>query len=149
MTAHRRVIIIIGYKGFLRAAILIRPAGCVTPHVDGMAGVNSSSCSCIHIILWYKRYGNRPVSAGQAISFWFLLFSPPKLLNNIFKGSFIVSAKMYNNCSAVSPNPLCGVHVGGNTRRYSAKTPIIAKNIIRRYINPKTCSGVENLRPRA
>jgi len=45
------------------------------------------------------------------------------------------------------------VHVGGKTRRYnsrySAKTPIIARHIIRRYyINLKTCLGVETLRPR-
>lgn len=78
----------------------------VTLHIEGMTGVNCRSC--IHIILWYNQYGNHPVSAGQAISFWFLLFNPSKILNTIFKGSFVVSAKMYNNCSAV-----CQIHFVG------------------------------------
>jgi len=52
----------------------------------------------------------------------------------IFSKAFIVFAEMYNNCSVVLPNPLCGVHVGDKTRRYnsrySAEFPIIAINII-------------------
>lgn len=153
MTANRQVIIIIiiGYEGFL--LLFIFSAGCHAAYRQNDERKLQQLQFHTYIILWYKKYGNRPVSAGQPISFWFLSFNPSKLLNYIFKSSFIVYTKVYNNCSAVLPNPLCWVHVGGKTRRYNSRynaiTPIIVKNIICRYINPKKRSGTENLRPRA